>query len=114
VARFAARPKIGRPLIATCASAILGPDLVAGGRRNLPLSLVEIERRIHFGLAGQQLPKPRLVLEGLARRSWKSPSIFSARAVRSRSSAAALSRLRSACSMLCMVPTGFSVFICAL
>jgi hypothetical protein len=35
--------------------------LPSGRRRNLPLALVKIERRIQFDLAGQQFLKPRFV-----------------------------------------------------
>jgi len=40
-------------------NAALGPGL----RRDLPFALVEMERRIQFSLAAQQLLEPRLVLE---------------------------------------------------
>src|ERR1017187_8729404 len=43
------------------------PFLGPGRRRDLPLALVKIERRIQFSLAAQQFLEPRLVLEGLAR-----------------------------------------------
>src|ERR1019366_4880185 len=45
----------------------LGAFLCPGGRGNLPLALVEIERCVQFGLAGQQFLEFGLMLEGLAR-----------------------------------------------
>lgn len=36
----------------------LSASLCLGGRRNLPLTFVEIERRIQFGLAAQQFLEP--------------------------------------------------------
>src|ERR1017187_6632321 len=41
--------------------------LCPGLRRTLPLALIEIERRIQFGLAGQEFPEPRFVLESFTR-----------------------------------------------
>src|ERR1039458_1129117 len=59
--------RVGRPF--------LGP----GRRRDLPLALVEIERRIQFSLAAQHLLEPRLVLERLARLLLEIPQhLFSA------------------------------------
>ena len=50
--------------------------LAPGRRCDLPLALVEIERRIQFRLAGQQFLEPDLVLEGLPRLLLKIPQHF--------------------------------------
>jgi hypothetical protein len=61
----------------------------------LPSPLSRSRAAIQFGLAGQQFLKTRRVFERPPRLLLKIPSIFSARASRTRSSATALSRLRA-------------------
>jgi hypothetical protein len=71
------------------------------------------EGRVELGPARQQFVQPRLVLEVSLGLGLMSVRVFPSRWSWSRSSAAAVSRARSVCSMLCMVPIGLSVLMCA-
>src|ERR1019366_4433819 len=67
---FAVRARILRTWTRFCrtfAFYVGHPFLAPGRRRDLPLALVKVESRIQFGLAGQQLLEPRLMLERPAR-----------------------------------------------
>jgi hypothetical protein len=74
------------------------------------IAFVEIQERIEFSLAGEQLLQPLLVFERAFRLCLVVRNSFSMRATRLCWSAASLSRFLNVCSMLWIVPTGFAGF----